>query len=274
MVINDLLAYKFFFTAVIVVALSFVAEKISPRWAGILSGFPTGSAITLYFYGLENGLKFAGNSAIYNMVGLVAMQMFIFCYYLGGRVVKKHSLAMAICCGGMGYGVSAELLSKISVTPLIAVIMPLFSFVLFKRLLQGIGNSRVKNPIRTNGVVIATRAGIAALTIMLITEIAGIVGPEWAGLFSAFPTTLFPLLLIIHYTYGPEYAYAIIKHVPDGLGGLLVYSLSIYLLYPKVNLVAGIGLAFCSALFYLLLYQLVTNWLAGIKMGKKKNAEI
>ena len=80
MIFSDLFLYKFIITTVVVIALSFIAEYISPKWAGIISGFPTGTPIILYFYALENGLKFAGESAIYNMVGLVAMQMFLFCY--------------------------------------------------------------------------------------------------------------------------------------------------------------------------------------------------
>jgi uncharacterized membrane protein (GlpM family) len=265
-VFSWLLLYKFCLSAGVVVLLSFVAEKISPRWAGVLSGFPTGTAITLYFYGLENGLEFAGRSAIYNMVGLVAMQMCIYCYFLAGKAYTKLSLATAVCGAILGYGVTATILSKLSVTLFMAIVIPIASFFFFWKLFQPIGTRTIQDSIKTGWGVIVARAVFAALIISVITGISRLVGEPWAGLFSAFPTTLFPLLLIIHYSYGGEYAYAIIKHVPEGLGGLLVYSLIIYIVYPHINLYGGILLAFGGALIYLLLYQLITQRLA-VKNG-------
>jgi hypothetical protein len=258
MVATDLLLYKFILTSIIVIALSFVAEYISPKWAGIFSGFPTGTAIILYFYALENGLEFAGESAIYNMVGLVAMQMFIFCYYLSGLVAKKFKIILSISGGITGYTVTIILLSRFAFTPALAVITPLISIFIFRMLFQKIDHSEINVKIKPTWKVILGRAGLAALTISLITGIAELVGPTWAGLFSAFPTTLFPLLLIIHFSYGERYAHSIIKHVPDGLVGLLIYSLTIYLSYPQFGIYLGIILAFSGALIYLLIYQLVT----------------
>ncbi|KPA19468.1 conserved hypothetical protein, membrane, partial [Candidatus Magnetomorum sp. HK-1] len=96
MLITGLLFYKILLTSIIVVCLAFVAEHISPKWAGLLSGCPTGTAITLYFYALENGLTFAGESAIFNVIGLVAMQMFIFCYYISGLFIEKFKILFSI----------------------------------------------------------------------------------------------------------------------------------------------------------------------------------
>jgi len=55
-----------------VLSLSAVAEKVSPRLAGVLAGYPVGSAISLGFYGVEFGADFAGRCASHNLAGLVA----------------------------------------------------------------------------------------------------------------------------------------------------------------------------------------------------------
>jgi len=253
-----LLFYKFILTSIIVIALSFVAEYISPKWAGIFSGFPTGTAIILYFYALENGLEFAGESAIYNMVGLVAMQMFLFCYYLSGLVAKKFKIIFSVFGAIIGYTLTIIFLSRFSFSPSLAVMIPLISIFTFKMLFQKIDYSEIDVKIKPTWKVILGRAGLAALIISFITTIAQLVGHTWAGLFSAFPTTVFPLLLIIHFGYGEQYVHSIIKHVPDGLGALLTYSLIIYLSYPQFSLYLGIILAFSGALVYLLIYQLLT----------------
>lgn len=255
----ELLLVKFFVATIIVLLLSFVAEHVSPKWAGILSGFPTGSAITLHFYAVENGLRFASESALYNMVGLVAMQAFILCYYLSGMSSTRHQLILAVCGGGVGYAIAVVILSQIPVTPVLAVFLPLASFPLFRIAFRKIPHSSIDDKITPTLGVIMGRAGLAACMICVITVIAHLVGPSWAGLFSAFPTTLFPLLFIIHFSYGGSYAYSIIKHVPDGLGSLLTYSFLIYLCYPSFGVYSGIAIAFSGALVYLLLYQFVAN---------------
>ena len=262
---TSLLLYKFILTSIIIIALSFVAEYISPKWAGIFSGFPTGTAIILYFYALENGLEFAGESAIYNMVGLVAMQMFIFCYYLSSLVAKKFKIIFSIFGGITGYAVMIFLLSRFSFSLALAVLIPFISIFIFKMLFQKIDHSEINVKIKPTWKVILGRAGLAALTISLITGIAELVGHTWAGLFSAFPTTLFPLLLIIHYSHGEQYVHSIIKYIPDGLVGLLIYSLTIFLSYPRLGLYLGIILAFSGALIYLLIYRLVTLSLSNIR---------
>lgn len=257
---DELIWFKFILTSVVVIGLSFIAEYISPRWAGILSGFPTGTAITLYFYGLENGLKFTGEAALHNMMGLIAMQMFIFCYYMGSKIVTKHNLLTSVITGFIGYFVSIFIISRFSIIPLYFVLIPGLSFCIFGFLLRKIKPSIIEKRIKVSWRVIFMRSGIAAIIVICITGVAGMVGETWAGLFSAFPTTLFPLLIIIHYSYGLDSALAIIKHVPEGLGSLLIYSLIIYFIYtsyPSLGLYLGMTCAFSGAIVYLFTYQIL-----------------
>jgi len=76
-----LLLYKICITMLAVLGLSFVAEKISARLAGLLSGYPIGTAIILHFYGLEYGAQFAADAAIFNLCGLLASLCFAYTYY-------------------------------------------------------------------------------------------------------------------------------------------------------------------------------------------------
>jgi hypothetical protein len=75
---TGLLLYKIGITMMAVLGLSFVAEKISTRLAGLLSGYPIGTAIILHFYGLEYGAQFAADAAIFNLCGLFASQCFAY----------------------------------------------------------------------------------------------------------------------------------------------------------------------------------------------------
>lgn len=262
MTLSILFLYKLTLASTVVVALSLVAEHVSPKWAGLLSGLPTGSAITLYFYGLEHGVEFAGHSAIFNMLGLIAMQAFLFGYYIGGRHISHHKIVSAIGGGLCAYLITTYALSWLDTGVWVAILLPAASFLLFSRLFAHIPQTEIDRAIRTTPATIALRAIVAAIIISFVTSIAHIVGPAWAGLFSAFPSTLFPLLLIIHWSYGERLAFATLKHVPAGLGGLLTYSLILYLGYPTLELHAGIAVAMCGALLYLLIYRFVDRKLA------------
>ena len=52
---DSLLLAKIATAIIAVVGLSLVAERVSPRVAGILSGYPLGTAIALFFIGIELG---------------------------------------------------------------------------------------------------------------------------------------------------------------------------------------------------------------------------
>lgn len=254
-----LIIAKIFLTAFVVVMLTFVNEYWSPRWAGVLSGFPTGSAITLYFFALEHGLTFAGSSAVYNIAGLVAMQMCIFCFYWIGYHSNRYKLLFSIIGGIIGYLVAITILRQFSFGLRSGIILALISFALFRFIFRSI--KEVPSNNKSNIGIVAFRASIAALLVLLVTQAGSIFGHEWAGLFSAFPVTLFPFLIIIHHSYGEENSNVIIKHVPDGLCGLLIYSIVISLAYPKYNLYTGIAFAFSGALAYLILYHItIESW--------------
>ena len=76
--------------------------------------------------------------------------------------------------------------------------------------------------------ILLIRALVAATIILLVIGAGTLVGPKWAGLFSAFPCTFLPLILIVHYTYDREHVHTIIKNVPRGLGAVIIYVLTVF----------------------------------------------
>lgn len=99
------------------------------------------------------------------------------------------------------------------------------------------------------------RAVFAALVILAITTMAGLVGPRWVGLFSAFPITMPPLLVIVQFTYQLDHVRTIIKKVPRGLGSLLAYAMFVAASYPRAGIGWGTLLGYLAATAYLLLLE-------------------
>ncbi len=236
---------------VMVVLLSYLAEVVSPRFAGILSGFPLGAAITLFFMGLEIGPAFASQSALYTTLGLIATQVFAYGYYRASAAAEDLNKGVCIlvaCLAGLaGYFAAAALLRLVPVTLFLAVVLPVLSIVFFTHLFKRVKNVRIENRVSMNGRVLLVRAVFAAAAIIAITSTARLVGPRWAGLFSAFPITMLPFVVIIHATYGADRIHAILKNFPAGLYSLVVYSIAVFVLYPIIGIfwgtVAAYGLA-------------------------------
>jgi len=240
-----LLLYKIFVTMLAVLGLSFVAEKISVRLAGLLSGYPIGTAIILHFYGLEYGAEFAADAAIFNLCGLLASQCFAYTYY---RVSQRTaSLFVTSTLALAGYLLPSLVVSQTSPTRLSALVIAISATTLFCILFRGNKAKQMVTPQAWSSRLVAGRLIFTASLVLIVTEFADTVGPGWAGLFSAFPVALYPLVFLLHQEYGPETAQNILGNFPYGLWSVIAYALTVSLVYPLCGVILGTLLGFAVA---------------------------
>lgn len=240
-----------------VVGLSLVAEHVSPRTAGILAGYPLGTAIALFFIGIENGDQFAADSAVYTLSGFTASLVLVFAYRLAARWAQSWQVLICAAAGVMSFVAASLLLSQWSLGLLGGFIVTGLAIVGFSWLFRSIPDHRVEQRIKLSMGVVLFRAITAAAIVLLVTGLAKWVGPNWAGVLSAFPITLFPFLLIIHLSYGMNQVLTIIKHYPMGLGALVVYAITIAQVYPPLGTSWGTAVGFAVATVYLVVYSVL-----------------
>ena len=257
--IEFLFLIKLIVAIAFVIGLSVLAENVSPKVAGILSGYPSGSAITLFFFGLEVNPEFAAESAVYNMIGLSATLSFVYIYYIASKHFKKYNILLSSLCAIIGYFIIVSLLQLIEINKYIAILIPIAFSFLYIYLFKSIKNINIQTKVKLNYRILFVRAFFAALIILVITSVPKFVGSTWAGLFSAFPTTLFPLMLIIHYTYSKEHVHTVIKNVPIGMFSLIIYSLTISIVYPLFGIYIGTLISFGVATIYLVVYKKIIS---------------
>jgi uncharacterized membrane protein (GlpM family) len=237
-----------------VLTLSLVAERVSPRVAGVLSGYPLGAAIALFFIGLEISPEFAARSAVYTLAGLAASQVFVYCYFMASTRFSRRTILASSSAALGGYFAAAWMLHLIPFSRTAAVLTATGSILLFALLFRRIPNVAIARSVRFTPAVLLLRAALAAAIIVAITAAAKAVGPAWAGLFSAFPTALFPLMLIVHMTYDKAHVHTLIKNFPPGLGSLIAYGVAVSYLYPVWGVGWGTLTAFGIATLYLFVY--------------------
>lgn len=250
----DLLLLKFIIAVLVVLALSIISEKINPKMAGFISGLPTGTAITLFFFGLELGPEFASESATFNLSGMVALQFFIYVYYKTSEVFEKYTIIISSLFSIAAYILVISLLYIANVGLIGSVLLSIISIPAFIHLFRKIEDTKIKRKIELDSKTLVFRAIIASTIILFVINLAGIVGPKWAGLFSAFPTTLFPLILITHYTYEKKYVHTIIKNVPYGILSVVMYSIGVFYLYPLIGVYAGTFVSYLLVILYIFSY--------------------
>ncbi|MEM5786190.1 MAG: hypothetical protein AAGU11_02655 [Syntrophobacteraceae bacterium] len=243
----------------ITVILSVVAEAVSPRIAGILTGFPLGAAISIFFMGFEISPAFAAESALHTSAGISATITFAYCYYTASVLAKGLNCTLQIfaatIAGLLGYCAAIFLLHFVPAGFAAASVLPVASIFLFIRLFRKIENVKIEKRVSVSPALLLLRAFFAACSVVLIISTAKIVGPTWAGLFAAFPNILLPLVVIIQFTYMPEHAYVIIKNVPKGLASVVTFCLTVSLTYGDYGIYLGTVLGYMTSIIYLVVIQ-------------------
>ena len=248
-----MLLTKIIVTVLVILLLAAVAEYGSPRLAGTLSGYPIGSALVLYFYGLERGVEFASAAAIYNLTGMISTLAFASGYL---HVLRRRPLCtpvvptiMACCCYlATGLLLGAFDYSRSAATGLAAVAI-IFAGFFARRAGPTAAPGRLSFSLR----LLLVRAVTAAVLVVLITSLAGRLGTQWAGMLSAFPLVLYPLILMLHLNSGAARVRSLLSCFPHGLWSVLCYSLTLSYCYPVLGLGFGTLAGFVVATIGLLL---------------------
>jgi len=242
---------KILVSAAMVLSLSAVAEYGNPRLAGILSGAPMGAPIVLLFVGHEQGIDFAVSTVPTGIAGFAATLAFTFAYDRAATLRKVGNAPIAtllatIAFFAVGWGVVQLGFGLGGSIGLIVAAIIASSF-----LLPAMDGKVKVARIRMSFRVLILRAALSAAFVVSIISAAELVGPDWSGVLLGFPMTILPMLLILHLTYGAEHARNAIRGFPIGLGGVLLYLVTVPLSFPAFGIIGGTVVAVAVGVGYL-----------------------
>lgn len=242
---------KIVVTSTMVLGLSYLNERAGPRVAGIFAGFPIGIAISLFFIGIEQGAPFAAATATSGLAGLGAALVFCFAYWQASMRATRWSIPAASLASFAAFFAAGGLLSMLPqdrwLLAAVTISLAAAFALVFRRIPDGPSLRKVEVSART----LLIRAASASVIVLVITQLAGIVGPTWAGLLAGFPLTLFPVLVIAQLTFGSTAPHGIIKAFPYGVGGLIVCALVASFVLEPLGVYKGMAAAMAVAGLYL-----------------------
>lgn len=240
----------------VIFLLVFIAEKVDVSLSGIFSGFPTGTALLLFFYALDNGVDFSLNSSRYNLAALLAQQMFVLVFYLTSKKVVLSNIIISSLLAILAFLITIFLLHYLNLTLYAALLIPIISIPIFQQFFRKIPVKQISRTEKLPVKTILFRIIVAIVIILTISELSKFITFKNAGLFSAFPTTVFPTLIIITLSHGREYANSIVRNIPKGHWFIIIYVILINILYPSIGYLWGsissITLTFSLLLLYIL----------------------
>lgn len=255
-----LLAIKAAAAAAIVLGLSVLAERTTPRIAGIISGAPLGALITFYMLGLEKGTAFVVASVPHAIAGMSGVLVYVAAFHWVSLRVSRLSIAAGHFASLLAYLAAALTLERIAFTwetalPLTTVITIAVGY-LFRRN----EDIRVTNPARLTFGLLALRAGSAAMLVVTAVSLAKALGPSWAGVLIGFPLTLLPTMVIVQLTYSLGHVHAMLKGFPVGVGSVLTYLMVVPWSFTTLGVHLGSAVALAAAWSYLIGLTLFYRW--------------
>lgn len=262
-----LMIIKIIVTISIVLGLSVIAERVSPRWAGLLGGYPLSVSIVLIFLAIEQGPEFGAQSAIHTLAGLIA-NLSLFGAY--GVILSLRPQTHWLLCGlgslsvFLGAGlILGQIHFTVGMAALAAIFYVIFCVLTFRRFVE----MKIEKAVRLSFSVVFVRATAACFVVLAITGTARLLGPEMAGVLASFPATVFPMIVIVHLTYGAAPVLAVLKHFPVGMGATVVFTIFFSSYVERLDVLWGTLGAFGLATIYLLGFSFVQEKMRRHKAG-------
>lgn len=239
----ELALLKIAVAAATVVAMAEIAKRIDPVLSGVLLGLPLGAGLSVYFVAGEQGVDFVVAGLPWAIAGLCSAVVFCTTYLAAGQWLKRGRLLSVTGCSVVAMAAffgSAALVRSLEWTAFGAT----FAFLAVTAANICLLRLFPKPEIAAGGKAagfggLLLRGLIAGIIITAVTMVAPLAGSQWTGILSSFPSTLYALLIIVHYETGQTVYPAIIHSFARSVPALAVFYLGCMALLPVFGLNRG-----------------------------------
>jgi uncharacterized membrane protein len=249
----NVLVFKLVLTPVFVGTVSLLGRRWGPTVSGLLVALPLSSGPVALFIALSQGATFAASTAVGILTGVVSAASFCLVY---SRLAFRLRWLRTILLGWLAFFLCTAALQNVRLP-----LAPLFLAVL--AILYGMLRlvpDKPSRPLvrRDSRWDIPARMLIATAFVVLITELAPVLGPHLSGLLAPFPIYASIFAVFTHRAEGAAAA----AHVMRGiLLGLFSFS-TFFVIVAALIVPLGIGLTFVLAAIVAVAMQGVLLWRA------------
>jgi hypothetical protein len=232
------LAIKLLLTPALVVGASLVARRWGPQVGGWLVGFPLTSAPVAVVLLLEHGRSFAATAALATLLGVLSQAFFGVAYT---RTARRFAWPVCLAAGTVGFAAGTVALANLRLpAPFVAV------FVAAGLTLALAATPLPRGRIREADLPawdLPARVVVATAFILVVTGLAGRIGPTLTGLLTPFPLYAAVLGVFAHIHEGRASATAVMHGLLVGLYGFGSFFLVLGLLLVPFGPLVAFGAA-------------------------------
>ena len=193
-----------------ILIVSLLVRKCGPTIGGVIVGLPLTSAPVIVFLALEQGNNFASGAAQGIMMGLVSVTIFCLVYSWSA---SSRSWSVCMVVSSISYFAVTALLSFLAAPLIVSFVAVEIIIIGISRLFPSGARSTPRKSFRWE---IPARMIAATALVVLITEIAPMLGPHLSGLLTPFPIYATVLGVFIHKFDGSKACVLFLRGVVTG----------------------------------------------------------
>jgi len=243
---------------------TWIAEKISGKLGGLITGLPSTAVISLLFVAYTQDID-----AIQDATLVVPFSAGVYTYfYLTYLVATKSNFYRGLSIALGVWLIFAILVSKMEIINFIQSIIvwivlvctSLFLLIRYIQIAPRASNIKVTNS------PLWIKVMISSLVIFCIVLISKILGPIWGGILSTFPALATSSFLITYRSGGVEFTRLIAKNVMISTTTTIgLYAIFVRYTYPALGMIWGTITSYCLLLIVAIpLYYLLFDRLKKI----------
>ena len=234
----------------LVALLTIVAERVNQRIAGIILTFPITGGMALFFLGWTVSAKAVSKIIPASIISISLTLLFISIYpyvaqFIGRFFENKilQILSSYFICIGIWFLLAVPIIIFQINHYLLAILV----YILFVTLAHWILTRKTYNKTITLTYTVGQKIGRAAFVgfvMSLVVVLGKVLNPFWGGMFTMFPATFSSVLIIIHWYYGVNSLFPILRKVAVGSLSAFTYVNIVKFTFPEFGFIWGTIVAF------------------------------
>ncbi len=265
---------KILVSIVIVLLLAEITKRVNPLLGGILAGLPLGAGLSVYFVSASAGIEFVTKGIPWAIAGVASSILFCLGYLMTGKSERFKSNLLNTLVSSLS-GICSFFIFALIIRQLQLNIWTACAIFIFIYLINIFAVNKIPG-IKKGGTsskassfaILLLRGAVVGIIITIITGIATLVGARWTGILSSFPSTLFPLLLVLQYEEGNKLYPGVIYGFSYSAITLVIFYISCLLLLPRLGLNLGFIAIYAISFLFIYFFNRLLN-----SVRSKSNAD-
>jgi hypothetical protein len=227
----------------LVAATTLAARRWGALVGGVVGGFPAVVGPILVAIDAEHGDGFAARAAGGALAGLLSLTAFVVAY---GWLARRFSWPLTLLLSWSAFAVVTAALEGVSPPPEVALPLVLACFTAGYFALPRTAGRPPPDPAPRWDL--ALRVVSTALFVLVLTAVAGALGPRLSGLLAAFPVLASVLAVFMHAQEGPDAVADFLRGLLSGLAGFAAFCFVVAVMLAGTGAIAAFVVATAVAL--------------------------